>query len=155
MARSRELLIADTSFVGHQRRAATSPELAGRWPEDVVRRIEAAVLAISVVTIAEERFGHRVARWGDRRRAHAEQWLERFMHLPISRPVAEVWAWLKAAGARRGRAFAANDLWIAATGYVQGVPIVTCDKDFMGMRDLGVVVIYLPVGQKVGASAAR
>jgi hypothetical protein len=106
MTRSRELLIADTSFVGHQRRAATKPELAVPWPDDVVRRIDAAVLAISVVTIAEERFGHRVARWGERRRAHAERWL-------------------------------------------------TCDKDFLGMRDLGVVVIYLPVGHEAGVSAVR
>lgn len=155
MTPSRELLIADTSFVGHQRRAASTPQFAEVWPEDVVRRIDAAVLAISVVTIAEERFGHRVARWGERRRAYAESWLSQFMQLPVTRRVAEAWAWLKTAGLRRGRPFAANDLWIAATGYARGVPIVTCDKDFLGMRDLGVVVIYLPVGKEARVSAAQ
>lgn len=66
-----------------------------------------------------------------------------FMQLPVNRPVAEAWARLGASGRQRGRAFGANDLWIAATGYVRGVPIVTCDHDFVDMRELGVAVVYV------------
>lgn len=142
--RTNELLVADTSFVGQHWRVVTRPELAAAWPQDVLRRIEVAVVAISVVTIAEERVGHRLARWGERRREQAELWLRQFVHLPVNRPVAEAWARLKASGHRSGRTFSANDLWIAATGFVRGVPVVTCDRDFLEMRSLGVTVIYLP-----------
>jgi predicted nucleic acid-binding protein len=145
MAASRELLIADTSFVSQHRRLAAQPEVLRAWPKDVLQRIEGAVIAISVITVAEERLGHWLARWGERRCAQAEHWLAQFVHLPVNRPVAEAWARLKAGGHRIGRAFSANDLWIAATGFVRGVPIVTCDQDFLGMRALGVIVVYLPV----------
>ena len=154
MAGSRELLVADTSFVSQHRRAAARPELSSLWPEEIVQRIDAAVIAISVVTVAEERLGHWLARWGERRRADAERWLRQFMQLPVNRPVAEAWARLKAGGHGIGRVFSANDLWIAATGFVRGAPIVTCDRDFLAMRELGVAVIYLPVGVEGRMSSA-
>lgn len=146
--RSSELLVADTSFVGQLGRVAAQPELATAWPQEVMGRIEVAAIAISVVTIAEERVGHRLARWGESRRAQAELWLKQFVHLPVNRAVAEAWARLKARGHRSGRTFGANDLWIAATGFVRGVPIVTCDRDFLEMRALGVTVIYLPMPRR-------
>jgi predicted nucleic acid-binding protein len=152
-SRVRELLVADTSFVSQQRLVATRPEATSTWPIDVVRRVDRAVIAISVVTLAEERCGHWLARWGERRRAQADRWLLQFMQLPVNGPVADAWARLKAAGQYAGRSFGANDLWIAATGYAREAPIVTCDRDFLHMRELGVEVIYLPSRPDSVASA--
>lgn len=42
-------------------------------------------------------------------------------------------------------------MWIAATGQARNAPIVTCDRDFVPMREFGVQVIYLP---RRAASAA-
>lgn len=74
----------------------------------------------------------------------AERWLRTFVQLPVDADVAETWAQLKTTGQRRGRSFGANDLWIAATGCLHRAPIVTCDRDFLPMREIGVQVIYLP-----------
>jgi predicted nucleic acid-binding protein len=103
-----------------------------------------AAVAISIVTLAEARFGHELARWGQRRRRNAELWLGQFTRIPVDEGVAEAWVRLKASARRNGLAFGTNDLWIAATALFRCVPIITCDRDFLPMRDLGVEVIYLP-----------
>ena len=61
-----------------------------------------------------------------------------------SNVIAEAWAVLKDATRRRGRVCSDNDLWIAATGFARGVPVLTCDRDFLGLRNAGVDVIHLP-----------
>jgi predicted nucleic acid-binding protein len=149
---SRRLFVLDTSFVSHQQRDALGPEGAA-WVADAFAPQSSLVLAVSVVTVAEVRFGFGLARWGWRRRARVEQWLRRFLHLPVSHRIADAWARLKLAATRRGRTFSTNDLWIAAAGYSTRAPIVTCDRDFLPMRDLGVGVIYLaPRTQPTGSA---
>jgi predicted nucleic acid-binding protein len=139
-----ELLLADTSFISAWARAGEGDEGAGPWSGGTMQRFQSATIAISVVTVAEVRHGHWIARWGTRRLKRAERWLGTFMQFPVEGDVAEEWARLKATGQRAGRTFGANDLWIAATGYARGLPVVTCDRDFLPMRELGVRVIYLP-----------
>jgi len=137
------LLLADTSFVGvwHEvkRRRLTTP-----WSVGDIRRIEAADLSISVVSIAELRAGHAKAGWGVRRRSQVERWLHQFARFSVDEPVARVWAELRDATRRAGRPCSENDLWIAATGHIRRAPIVTCDRDFIALRQLGVEVVYLP-----------
>jgi predicted nucleic acid-binding protein len=149
---SQRFFIADTSFVSHHGRDGLSKE-ASAWVAAAMGRSLAATVAISVVTVAEVRFGLRLAQWGARRRSHAERWLRQFLLLPVSRPVADAWAALKLAARRRGCSFGVNDLWIGATGHASHLPIVTCDRDFLAMRDLGVAVIYLaPRAEAAGSS---
>ena len=143
-AGARELLVADTSFVSVLHATTVSPGALDMLPREVTRRIAGADLSISVVTVAELQAGHLKARWGERRRSQAERWLRQFAHCSVDRPVADAWATLKDATRRRGRACSENDLWIAATGYAQKAPVVTCDRDFLALRTLGVEVIYVP-----------
>jgi predicted nucleic acid-binding protein len=140
----RELLVGDTSFISILVRVSERPDLARVWPRKLARRVSSATFAISTVTFAEVRYGHRISGWGDRRVSANERWLRTFVQFPVDDGVAETWARLKATARRRGRSFGANDLWIAATGCMHGVPVVTCDRDFLPMRELGVQVIYLP-----------
>jgi len=62
----------------------------------------------------------------------------------VDRSVADAWTVLKHATRQRGHACGDNDLWIAATALARGVPVVTCDRDFVMMRAGGLDVIHLP-----------
>lgn len=141
--RGRELFLADTSFVSAWRTNAVTSSSTAQWPEQMVRRIEDATVFISVVTVAEVRAGHLKARWGARRRLEAERWLGQYERCDVDQSVADAWAKLKEATRRRGRPCGDNDLWIAATGFARGIPVLTCDRDFLGMRNAGVDVIHL------------
>lgn len=140
----RELLVADTTFVSVWQTNSLASRTTKHWPRHVIRRIEDATLSISVVTVAELRAGHLKARWGARRRLDAEQWLGQFEQCGVDRSIAEAWAILKDTTRRNGRVCGDNDLWIAATGFVRGVPVLTCDRDFLRMCGAGVDVIHLP-----------
>jgi predicted nucleic acid-binding protein len=139
---TRDLLVCDTSFVSALSRANRAA--AGTWPSSVTRRARTATVAISVVTVAEMRFGHARARWGARRQHEAEKLLNSFVQFPVDRVAAEAWAQLKSQGERCGLTFGANDLWIAATGHTRGATIVTCDRDFLPLRQFGVKVVFVP-----------
>jgi predicted nucleic acid-binding protein len=144
MGVSRELLVADTSFISVWHAMGAVSQAAAPWPSSTTRRIATAALSVSVVTVAELRAGHLKANWGERRRMHADRWLCRFAQIAVDRPVADAWAVLKDATRRRGWACSENDLWIAATGWARGVPVVTCDRDFLCLPALGVEVVYCP-----------
>jgi predicted nucleic acid-binding protein len=141
---TRELLVGDTSFISALVRVHDRSMRSATWRAEDMRGVSSATVAISSVTFGEMRYGQRVSRWGERRVRDAERWLRTFVQLPVDADVAETWAQLKTTGQRRGRSFGANDLWIAATGCSHRAPIVTCDRDFLPMRELGVQVIYLP-----------
>jgi predicted nucleic acid-binding protein len=142
--KARKLLIADTSFVSVLHATTVVPAARNMLPCETRRGIVNAELSISVVTVAELRAGHLKARWGLRRRGQAERWLRRFPYVSVDRSVADAWAALKEASRRQGRSCSENDLWIAATGYARRAPVVTCDRDFLALRTVGVEVIYLP-----------
>jgi predicted nucleic acid-binding protein len=142
--RRRELIVADTTFMSVWRTSPSASSATRRWPEPTIRRIAAATLSISVVTVAELRAGHLNARWGPRRRRDEEIWLRQFELHGVDRSTAEAWAELKDATRRQGRTSSDNDLWIAATGLASGAPVLTCDADFLPMRSTGLEVIYLP-----------
>jgi hypothetical protein len=59
-------LICDTSFVGHLARRELRSRRYDDWNEAVLRRIQAASLSVSVVTIAETRSGFLNAGWRER-----------------------------------------------------------------------------------------
>jgi predicted nucleic acid-binding protein len=146
------LVVADTSFVSAWHTTAAKHAGVDIWPEQVVRQVRSGALSVSVVTVAELRAGHLKARWGMRRRLEAEQGLRQFKQRAVDRSVAEAWAVLKEATRRSGRACSDNDLWIAATGFARGMPVLTCDRDFRALRAAGVKVVYLP--RRPGAAAS-
>jgi predicted nucleic acid-binding protein len=139
----RETLICDTSFVGHFLRLKRWPDRYAHWNEDYIARIRAAVLAISIVTIAELRAGYIDAGWGSRRIAAAERRWAEFTPVLIDDPYLNAWAGLWSAAKARGVAISDNDLWIAATAAVRRQTLVTCDRDHVRLApELPIEVLF-------------
>lgn len=144
MARPSETLICDTSFVSHEWRRSQVPARYRHWDVATVRRVDRARLAISVVTIAEVRFGQLRGQWGTRKVERSERTLARFFPLLIDEPHLHEWARLRNVATSRGIAISDNDLWIAATASVRESVLITCDRDHLRIaRDLPVEVVYL------------
>jgi len=140
-----ERLLCDTSFVGHVRALRSKPERYSHWDEQALARTENAVLAISVVTLAEARFGYLNAEWGAPRIADEERRLGSFLQVPLDFPDLDEWARLRDQAKRQGIAISDNDLWIASTASTRNHPLVTCDQDQLRMEQyLAVEVIYFP-----------
>jgi predicted nucleic acid-binding protein len=144
VARPSETLICDTSFVSHARRQSEVPGRYRHWDASVVDRVDAALLAISVVTVAEVRAGYMGGGWGARRIADAERLLADYLRIRVDRSYLNEWARLRVAARARGIAISDNDLWIAATASVRESVLVTCDRDHLRIaRDIPVDVVYL------------
>lgn len=140
----RETLICDTSFVAHFSRRKERPDRYAHWSADGIARIRAALLTVSIVTVAELRAGHLGAGWGSRRVAKAEREIAEFVPLLIDDPHLNEWARLWVAARSRGVALSDNDLWIAATASARQQVLVTCDRDHVRIApELGAEVIYL------------
>ena len=125
------------------------PSATPHWDPEVLARVDKAITAISVITLAEIRYGHRKADWGAKRIAEAEQSLEAYLRIPLDALVIEEWARLKNITRREGLTCGDNDLWIAATASTpRGYPLVTCDEDHDRIEDAALDVIYLPVAPR-------
>jgi predicted nucleic acid-binding protein len=135
-----ERLLCDTSFVGITAR----PDKFAHWPNEALERINAAILAISVITLAEARYGYLSAGWGGARIQREEQRLAGFLQIPLDLAIVDEWARLKVLSKQGGWNLADNDLWIAATASARGHVLVTCDGDQARIDDRGVDVLLLP-----------
>lgn len=124
-----ETLLCDTSYLGVIRASERRPYLTAGWPVDVVERIRSAVLAISVITIAEERAGEVKNGWGEKSVREAAERRRSFLWIPLDVGIVERWAELDAQCKLHGaRGCDDNDLWIVATGVERELVLVTCDK---------------------------
>jgi predicted nucleic acid-binding protein len=140
----REILICDSSFVWHSARRLRALDRYAHWDEEILHRLDAALLAISVVTVAESRLGSQTAGWGIRRADEVEQELQHFVQFPIEDREADAWAELGASAKGRGISLGDNDLWIAATSTARRYPLVTCDRDHQRIApELPVEVVFL------------
>lgn len=131
-----ETLLCDTSFVSVMQAAGRLQDVIQSWPEHTRRRLDSALLAISVVSIAELRAGHLYAEWGTPRRQRAEILISAYLQIPLDVPTLDHWARLAAHCKKRGRATPHNDLWIAAAALSRGWPLVSCDRHFDEIPDL-------------------
>jgi predicted nucleic acid-binding protein len=139
-----EVIVCDTSVVGHLMRSRRDPERRARWDEEILGRLGAALLAISVVTVAESRAGFLMDRWGPRRTAAGEYHLGWFVQIPVEDGALDEWARLRAAAKISGITIGDNDLWIAAAASTRRYALATCDRDHLRIaRDLPVEVVYL------------
>jgi predicted nucleic acid-binding protein len=127
--------VADTSFL-----------IALEAGRPVDRQRAPAVVAISVITLAELRSGVLNAT-DDLTRRRRQATLDNALGsdlLDVDADVAEAWADMRAYLARTGRRVRVNDLWIAATAAVHHLPVVTQDDDFdvvEGVRGLEIVKV--------------
>jgi tRNA(fMet)-specific endonuclease VapC len=141
-ASTAERILCDTSFVSIMQTAERHQDLIAAWPQAALDRLNTAVLAISVVTLAELRDGHIYAGWGEPRRRRAEAIIAAYLRIPLDVATLDTWAELSAACRSSGTTVPHNDLWIAATAVQRGWPLVSCDLDFDDVPRVD--HIYLP-----------
>jgi predicted nucleic acid-binding protein len=125
-----ETILCDTSFVSVVQSAVVRGGVQPRWPENARRRLDSAVLAISVVSLAELRDGHIYAGWGEARRARAEGLIASYLWVPLDVATVNECARLRAACRSSGVVVPDNDIWIAAAANVRGWTLVSCDRHF-------------------------
>lgn len=142
-----ERLVCDTSFVGHSARRSARSGRYAHWPTDTLGRVDAAILSISVITLAEARYGYLNAGWGPARIEREERRLAGFLQIPLDPTVLDEWARLRVLSRQNGWNVGDNDLWIAATWSARGHALVTCDADQARIVDPGLEVLHLPAPQ--------
>lgn len=139
-----EVILCDTTFVSMQERASRDPGSVAHWLPEHVQRLDSAMLAVSIFTIAELRAGRIYANWGRTRSDAQEARLAAFVRVPLDDEVLGEYASLHA-WSLRGHPTPHNDLWIAATALARGLPLVSCDRHFEAMTvDYPLEHIYLP-----------
>lgn len=106
------------------------------WPAAVIARLDATVLAISVITIAELRSGHIQGGWRETRRARAESYVSTYVHVPLDMRVVDRFAEIRARLMGSGVSLPHNDVWIAATAVARALALVSCDRDFDRLHGL-------------------
>lgn len=100
--------------------------------------------AISIVTLGELRAGILAAPdIQDRdRRLYTLERIAKTPVLPVDHNVAQAWAGMRAYLGASGERVSGNDLWIAATAAVAGMPVITQDRDFYALSGVnGLTVI--------------
>jgi len=139
-----EVILCDTTFVSLQERAGQRPETVAHWPRETVKRLDAAILALSVFSLAELRAGRIHAGWGERRSEQQEARLKAFLLVPIDEDILDRYALLHAWNLK-GHGINHNDLWIAASAISRGIPLVSCDMDHGEIaQDHQLDLLYLP-----------
>lgn len=122
--------LLDTNILSEIRRPKPEPRVlafAGGYP--------LGELYISVVTLAELRFGIEALSIGSARRAELENWLAQIIRpmfdqrvLPVTENVMLRWRVLMEGGRKTGHTFSQPDLIIAATALEHGLTVVTRDR---------------------------
>jgi predicted nucleic acid-binding protein len=135
-----ETILCDTSFVSIVEKKGVSAE----WPEATRERLDKAVLAINIVTLAELRAGHLQAKWGERKRAEAESLIASYLLVPLDMPTVDECARLRAECKLNGINVPDNDIWIAATANVRSWPLVSCDGHFDLIPDVDHIGLKVP-----------
>ena len=136
--------------MGASAKRASGQGVYSHWPAETLARIDAAILAISVITLAEARFGYLNAAWGPARIEREEHRLASFLQIPLDPTILDEWARLRLLSRQNGWNIADNDLWIAATASARGHALVTCDADQARLDDPELEVIHLSLsGQEL------
>lgn len=97
-----ERILCDTSFVAASAKRSARPNQFAHWLNETVGRLDAAILAISVITLAEARYGYLNAAWGASRIAREERRLAGFLQIPLDLLIIDEWARLKVLSRRNG-----------------------------------------------------
>jgi predicted nucleic acid-binding protein len=140
-----EVLLCDTSFIGHYGLAGRQPSRYEHWPASTLDRITAAHLGLTPITLGELRAGYVIDKWGAARIAESENRIASYVVVPLDEATLDEYAKLHAHCKTAGVGIGHNDLWIAAVAISRGIPLVTCDRVQSELP--GLDAIYLPPPQ--------
>jgi predicted nucleic acid-binding protein len=74
-------------------------------------------------------------------RTGLEGFIAQFVVVPYTFELAQTWARLMTHARRAGRRLEAGDAWIASSAACYGVPLLTNDRDFVGLEFEGLHVV--------------
>lgn len=132
-----DTVLLDTSVVSLLHPKKKDHPLRSMYEPNVSDR----VLALSFQTVAELWAWAEENNWGDRQKAGMENFLRQFLVIPYDSELAKIWAKVSAHSKRNGRRLEAGDAWIAATAVHRRIPLVTHDRDYVGLEIEGLQVI--------------
>jgi predicted nucleic acid-binding protein len=122
--------LLDTNIVSETRRLKPEPKVLGFIADHPLEE-----LYVSVVTLAELRFGIELLTRDDKRRDELNEWLTHDVRpmfaqriLPITEDVIIRWRFLVHEGGKAGHTYSQPDLIIAATALHHGLTVVTRDR---------------------------
>lgn len=107
--------------------------------------MQGQILALSFQTVAELWSWAEDNDWGSKPREGLERFIQRFLVIPYELELAKTWAQVSTHCKRIGRRLQAGDPWIAASAVRFRVPLLSHDRDHVGLKypDLH-VISYLP-----------
>jgi tRNA(fMet)-specific endonuclease VapC len=103
--------------------------------------LQGQILALSFQSVAELWSWAEENNWSDEQRDGLVVFLQKFLIIPYDMELAKVWARLETHCKRIGRRLESGDAWIAATAIRYKMPLLTHDRDHVGLNypDLNVI----------------
>ena len=137
------VVLLDTTVASMLHPKKRGSEVLGRY----VAHMKRQTLALSFQSVAELWSWAEARDWGDEARNGLDRFIERFLVFPYDYALAQAWARAMHSSQSGGRRLETGDCWIVATAIHQGVPLLTHDRDFLGLPIPGLEVIsYLETG---------
>ncbi len=103
--------------------------------------MERKTLALSFQSVAELWSWAEARKWGDEARHKLDLFLKNFLIIPYDYVLAKVWARAMHISRKEGRRLDTGDCWIVATAVHRNIPLLTHDRDFLGLPIPELVVI--------------
>jgi tRNA(fMet)-specific endonuclease VapC len=99
-------------------------------------------IGVSFQTVAELRRWGRTRNWGPGRWLQLQALLDRITVYLVDDALIDAWAFVATARDREGLPIATGDAWIAATAWLQSVPLVTHNRrHFTGIEGLEIISV--------------
>ena len=103
--------------------------------------MQGQILALSFQSAAELWSWAAENGWGAKQRDGLALFLQWFLVIPYDAEMAKTWARVATYCKRTGRRLESGDIWIAATAVLYKIPLLTHDRDHVGLnvQDLNVI----------------
>ncbi|NKB69852.1 MAG: PIN domain-containing protein [Candidatus Latescibacteria bacterium] len=72
--------------------------------------------------------------WGQQAKSQLDAFIQGFLVIPYNYTLAKIWGESSALCSQQGRTLGAGDIWIAATAVQYRMPLLTHDRDFVGVE---------------------
>ena len=130
-------ILLDTSVVSflHPRKKETALR------KKYVHAISEHIPVLCFQTVAELLYWAEKQGWEQESQIDLRQFIKKFLIVPYTFDLAEIWAAIKHLSSSAGRRLEAGDCWIAATAVHHGIPLLTDDRDFidLSIKDFTVI----------------
>ena len=131
------IVLLDTTVVSLLHRKERNAEILDKYSV----HMEKQTLALSFQSVAELWSWAEAREWGDKARYGLDLFLKSFLIIPYDYMLAQMWARAMQSSRKEGRRLDTGDCWIVATAVYRNIPLLTHDRDFLGLPIPGLDVI--------------